>query len=184
MAILPTVAAGSMHGAIVPIASVILSSPTDPINFTNIPQVYQDLLIVTYARGTVASILENLVCYPNGITGTSNASDTSLIGDGSSATSSRYSNAYNTWGVIPSASATSGIFGATETHILNYSNTTTYKTFLTRSAADLNGSGKTTLNVSLWRATAAITSLSIYAASANFATGTSINLYGIRTVGQ
>jgi hypothetical protein len=163
-----------------PIATYTLASPTDPITFSSIPQTYTDLVVITYGRGTVASTLESLVCYPNGITGTTNASDTLLIGDGSSATSTRYTSvSYNTWGNIPSASATSGIFGSVETHILNYANTTTYKTFLTRSAADLNGSGRTVLSVSLWRSTSAITSLAIYAAAANFATGTQMTLYGI-----
>ena len=163
-----------------PIATTTLALASDPINFTSIPQTYTDLVLVTYARGTLAATLDSLVCYPNSTTGTSNASDTFVYTDGVSASTGRDSNtSYNYWGSIPSASTTSGIFGSAETHILNYSNTTTYKTFLTRTAADANGSGRTALSVSLWRSTSAITSLSIYAASANFAAGTQMTLYGI-----
>ena len=175
--------AGNMYGAMVPIASVTLAVAADPISFTNIPQIYQDLMFVVNARGTKAAALENLVVYPNGLGGTTNASDTRLIGDGSSATSVRSTNQpYNFLGNIPSASSASGIFGAVEIHILNYANTATFKTFLNRSASDLNGSGNTILNVGLWRSTAAITSFDIYAESANYLAGTSITLYGIRAV--
>jgi hypothetical protein len=175
--------AGNQYGAMVPIASVTLAVAADPISFTNIPQIYQDLMFVINARGTKAATLENLVVYPNGLGGTTNASDTRLIGDGSSATSVRSTNQpYNFLGNIPSASSTAGIFGATEVHVLNYTNTTTFKTFLNRSASDLNGSGNTILNVGLWRSTAAITSFDIYAESANYLAGTSITLYGIRAV--
>ena len=58
------------------------------------------------------------------------------------------------------------------THFMNYSNTTTYKTLLTRANNANNG---VNAEVNLWRSTAAITSISINSLKA----GTTFNLYGI-----
>jgi hypothetical protein len=61
--------------------------------------------------------------------------------------------------------------------IMNYSNTTTYKTFLPRQDA---GSTSMEQIVGTWRSTAAITSVRIDTTSNAFATGTIFTLYGIK----
>jgi hypothetical protein len=57
----------------------------------------------------------------------------------------------------------------------NYSNSTTYKSVLTR----VNNSGFTMAWVNLWRSTAAITSITIYPYSGTFSSGSTFTLYGI-----
>ena len=182
---LASTSASSMHGAMVPIASVTFTGSTSDFNFTNIPQGYQDLLFVIYGRSDYASNDVLIQSYING-NFASNYSDTTLEGDGTSAYSSRDTN-YGAVkiGFLPGGNSTSGIFGSMEYHILNYANSSTYKSTLSRSASDRNGSGKTGLFVSLWRSTAAITSVGVATYGVgNFVSGSTVTLYGVRTVGQ
>ena len=179
-----------MKGALVPIAYAYASTTTGTFTFNNIPQNYQDLFVVVFGRSDIAATLPSgLSLYTQQASATANYSVTGLYGDGSSAASNRATTSTPTYGfqssiaVFPGSTATSGIFGAAEAHFLNYANTTTYKTCLMRTSADLNGSGVTTLNACLWQSTAAITLLTV-ATYGNFVAGSSAALYGIRTVGQ
>ena len=175
MAILPAVSS-AMHGAVVPIAYASMTGGSTSVTFSNIPQKYQDLYIVYYGQGN-GSITLSLNGASTGYT------YTFLLGTGSSASSSR-----GTYSALPISGTSSynpaGVFCSANTHILNYANTTTYKTTIGRSAADANGSGFTELIAGLWSNTSAITSLSVGINSSTFATGSTVTLYGIRTVGQ
>ena len=188
MAILPAVSS-AMHGAVVPIAYAYASSTTNSFSFSNIPQKYQDLFLVINARSDFSGNQSGVSIYLNGASSTAGYSVTSLYGDGASAISIRGTTSTPTYGftfgdtAIPAASATTGIFGTIETNILNYANTSTYKTALMRSASDLNGSGRTWLTSALWANTSAITSFTVNT-QGNWVTGSSATLYGIRTIGQ
>jgi len=185
MAILPAIASPK-HGALVPISFINLGGVSQ-VTFSNIPQAYQDLMIVLNIRSTQSATLDALDIWLNGVTGSGLYSSTYLRGDGSSASSNRYSSvnigyAQNNY---PAASSTSGIFGTQVIHLLNYTNTTTYKTALIRSTADLNGSGQTQVSVDLYRSTSAVTSFSLGSDNgANFASGSTAELFGVRTVNQ
>jgi hypothetical protein len=94
-----------------------------------------------------------------------------LWGTGSSAVSARYSDSW-VWAIPDGA-------GAMQNAILNfqnYSNTTTYKTTLTR--ASLPGASVTAA-VSLWRSTAAINSIEVALSSNEYSAGSTFTLYGI-----
>jgi hypothetical protein len=184
MALLPSVAS-PMHGAMVPIASFTGTANFANYTFTNIPQTFQDIRVVLYPRdtNTTAGPLSVYQGLNNDVSGTS-YSFTVLIGNESAASSSRTSNqSIMVPGSMPSANSTSKIFGALTIDILNYANTTTFKTIIARSAADLNGSGETRLTVALWRNTNAINSI-IFNSNTNFVAGSTFTLYGIRTVNQ
>lgn len=173
-------------GAMQRIASTTLGS-NGTITFSNIPNTFQDLMLVVYARGTNTTnsfgASNYIGMYFNNDTSTI-YSVTSLRGDGSTASSTRFTGLVNcTSGAIPNANATASIFGSVIFHILNYSNTSTFKTVLTRSASDLNGSGNTWLDTVLYRSTNAITQMNIYdpAISGNaLLAGTRASLYGVR----
>jgi hypothetical protein len=178
--------AGNQYGAMVPIATSTLSS-NGYFEFSNIPQNYQDLFVSVNARAAATvgdsgfSNQSYITAYFNDIT--SNYSVTFLIADGTSATSTRASSQSNCYfGFIPNQNATSGIFGATTIQILNYANTSTFKTTLSRTAGDANGSGTTTLTVNSWRNTLAINKITLYCSYTNFLAGTTATLYGIRAV--
>jgi hypothetical protein len=180
----------SMHGALVPIAYRSLTSAAF-IDIINIPQTYQDLRIVLYARSSNSSgsgdTLRLYVDQGSGFQYSNIYSSTHLKGDGSTASSFRQSNnnAVESVNAIPTTSQTSGIFAAFTFDILNYRGSTN-KTFLYRTASDWNGSGQTVESIALVRNTAAITGFQFATSIGgnHFAAGTTVAIYGIRSVGQ
>lgn len=175
--------AGNMYGSMVPIGSHTFSGSTSDIEFTNIPQTFQDLFFVVYGRSTFAANSVLIQSYVNNDF-SSVYSTTRLEGDGTSSYSSRQTgNAGFHYGYIPSANSTAGAFGSITGHILNYASSTTFKSALSRSAEDRNGGGTTGLYISLYRSTAPITRLGIATYGVgNFVAGSQITLYGIRAV--
>lgn len=171
----------TQQGAMVPLGSVnvLSNNSTQFLGFSNIPQTYQDLMLVLNARSARALSTINFHI-------TSNSgqffSGTVLYGDGSTVASSRFSNAYDpTDGFFPAANATAGFFGSSVSHILDYANTSRFKTTLTRFATDMNGGGGTGIYINLVRSTAAITTLNVYTDFADYwAAGTTATLYGIK----
>jgi len=152
------------------------------IDITNIPQTFQDLMLVLYARTNASVSTNSSIVYFNSDANNTNYSRTNLQGNGSSASSSRdtnYAQLYYTDG-MPGANTTSGIYLASTIHILNYANTSTFKSLLIRSAADLNGSGLTNLVAATWRSTSAINRITSAPTSGQFAAGSTFALYGVR----
>jgi len=153
----------------VPIATQTLGSATASVTFSSIPSTYQDLVLVCNGIRSAAAVTAVQL---NGDTA-SNYSQTLLSGNGSSASSSRNTSVGN--GVLDYTGNTTNP-STTVAHFLNYANTNTYKTFLSRAnnASDFVGA-----YVNLWRSTAAINSIYIYAGSGTFNAGSTFNLYGI-----
>jgi hypothetical protein len=147
-----------------PIAMNTLIAGTTTVTFSSIPSTYTDLVLIINA-GTNVGYSVRL----NGDSGT-NYSWSRLYGDGSSAVSDRGSNA---------TSITSGWGGQTNNiltvQIMNYSNTTTNKTALTRIGDNIY----TVAMAGLWRNTAAVNQVSIVG-TANYAVGSTFALYGIK----
>jgi len=149
-----------------PIATTTLGTSASSVTFSTIPGTYTDLVLVV--NGTSTATNGNEMQF-NGDTG-NNYSFTLLYGTGSAAVSSRNSNISFAY-----AGRTNTNQSVSITQIMNYANTTTYKTVLTRASS--NGD-IVMANVSLWRSTSAITSL-VYA-GATFNSGTVFTLYGIK----
>ena len=176
--------ANNQFGAMVPIASVTGTGSSPILAFLNIPQTYQDLMLVMSGRATDSASTDLLVLQVNA-NGLSTSSGTFLLGNGSSATSGRSGDYYGAEiGVMPGNSTTAGIYGSAVVHLLNYTNSTTFKTALVRNAADLNGSGQTRLTAAMFRAnTNPITRIDIFTyAGGNLTTDSTATLYGIRAV--
>jgi hypothetical protein len=154
-----------------PIASITLNATTASVTFSSIPQTYTDLILITAGTATGSS---QLMMQFNGVT-TSTYSATILSGNGSRATSVRYSSAtsmqlgYDDY-------FTSGQTVAT-THIMNYTNATTNKTVLNRTSNAAVGVG---LSVGLSRSTSAVTSITAFPQGSSWGSGTTFNLYGIQ----
>lgn len=169
-----------MASTYTPIATGTSSGSSNGITFTSIPQTYTDLLIVINYRSQYSGASDNLLLNANN-TANGNYSSTLLIGNGSSASSTRFTSDYygSTCGYVPAASTASGTFGTTIIQVMNYTNTTTYKTAITRS----NTVGTNTVAaVSLLRGTGAITELTpfVYGNAANLVSGSTATLYGIK----
>jgi hypothetical protein len=156
-----------------PLQSVVLTAATSSVTFSGIDQTYTDLVVVF--NGSV-SANEDFQIQVNSDTG-SNYSRTWLTGNGTSATSSR-SSTQTYMRLTQNGYLTTGNSNIVA-QFMNYSNTTTNKTVLSRAN---NASTGTDAIVNLWRSTAAITSIYCYLPSGFFAVGSTFSLYGISPV--
>ena len=162
-----------------PIATSTITSPTGSITFSSITQKYTDLVLVVSANGSRASLGGDIRCQLNSDTGT-NYSFTMIQGLGSSvwnerASNQTYANMANNIGIPGSLNYTPTIM-----NFMNYSNTTTNKTILTRHSGVV--SGNIQARVTLWRSTAAISTIYLWneaGGTNNFNPGTTFTLYGI-----
>jgi hypothetical protein len=156
-----------------PIATTTLGSAAATISFTSISASYTDIRVVLAgSHETTATTLRMQV---NSDTGT-NYSYTELIGDGATASSSRGTSSSR----INCGNAN---FNNTQPSLItvdwfSYAGSTN-KTCLVTASQDRNGSGSVLRTVGLWRSTSAITSVQLFPATGNFATGTTATLYGI-----
>lgn len=155
------------------IDSRTLASATGTIDFTSIPQTYTDLFLITNHFYTATDQIQLRVGNGSIDTGT-NYSSTSIQGSGTSATSGRQTSSSFIYGIF----GTSGNDGNNYlANFMNYSNTTTYKTIISRG----NSLGDSTnAVVGLWRNTAAINSIRIYLPTTTFKVGSTFTLYGIK----
>ena len=160
-----------------PIYTTTLGSAQSSITFNSFSG-YTDLVLIVNGRKDSAVSVDAFYCRINS-DGGSNYSWTELNGDGSSATSQRLSNdAYCRLAVIPGNNAGSSVYGLSIVQFMNYANSTTYKTILSRGSVQ---AGQVDAAVSLWRNTSAITSFTLYTAGlGNWATGSQFTLYGIK----
>jgi hypothetical protein len=155
-----------------PIATQTLGTTSSLVTFDSIPQTYTDLILVT--AGTATSFQQVCLRF-NNVTTTANYSSTILSGTGSAVLSIRYSGlsymffGYDAYFTTSQANAIS--------QIMNYSNTTTFKTVLDRSNNAATGVG---LSVGLSRSTSAVTRIDVIPNAGSWASGTSFTLYGIK----
>ena len=154
-----------------PIATQTLASTASSITFSSIAASWTDLRLVIVP--TSAAVGDIRIQF-NGDTGT-NYSTTILNGTGAGATSGSFINATYCY-LTYTAAGTTTIPHLYTSDIFSYAGST-YKTLLNTISEDNNGSGDVIRSVSLWRSTAAITSLSIIGGT--YAIGTTATLYGI-----
>lgn len=153
-----------------PIQSFTTTGNESVVTFSNIPQDYTDLVIVSNVVWTSDAYINNMRF--NGDAG-SNYSYTRITGNGTSAVSTRLGNinyAFGGWtGVNPTLNTV---------HIMNYSNSTKFKTSLVRTNIVTD---RVAAYVNTWRNTAAITSITLTHESASaYSAGSTFSLYGIK----
>ena len=161
-------AAGSTY---TPIATTTLSSAAASYTFTSIPSTYTDIVMVCSHSNSSASGVRVQVGNGSVDTG-SNYSITYLLGDASSATSGRASNDGSFDFAYVAANSQSTLI----VNAMNYANTTTYKSFVTRNGDAAQG---LTARAGLWRSTSAINQIKLAPSTGNFNSGTTFTLYGI-----
>jgi len=164
-------AAGNTYVAL---ATNTLGSAAASVTFSSISGAYTDLVLVIQT-GADSSAVAELQVQVNGDTG-SNYSRTRLTGSGSAAASSRASSVafmrFTGIAYLPNGNLDCNVL----VNFMNYANTTTYKTVLSRlnhPAAEVNAT------VNLWSSTSAITSILIYPSTNNFKAGSTFQLFGI-----
>jgi hypothetical protein len=164
-----------------PIATTTLTTNSASITFDSLSSTYTDLIIVFNARSTTVGSstgTNGLELRFNSDSG-ANYSYTQLYGTGSAVASGASSNITSVaLGNIPiSSNTTSPSYEVVTGHIMNYSNSTTYKTTLGR------GGPSGAYNIArtgLWRNTSAITSVTGVINGGSFLAGSTATLYGIK----
>ena len=162
-----------------PIATQTITGTVSTVTFSNIPQTYTDLVLVSSARSAAGDRVSAFYFDLNGLT--SNIySRTYLLGDGSSASSGRAtSQGLGQLGTNTGTVSDGGVFAITTSHIMNYTNTNTYKTVISRNNIQQPTAGASvSAYINLVQTTAAVTSLTLYTVS-SFVAGSTFTLYGI-----
>lgn len=152
------------------------------ITFNNIPQTFTDLKVVVSTRSTGSS-LDGIYLVPNP-GGSTAFSTTAIYGSGSLGTGSyRSSNtSAGAFGTENGSGSTANTFTNIEAYIPNYAGSN-FKSWISDSVSEDNSSGgQATIRMfaTLFRSTAAITSITISNDSGNnFAQHSTFTLYGI-----
>ena len=171
-------AAGSTY---TPIATTTLGSDTTTVTFSSISGSYTDLVLVA-GFGSNRDGAGFSIRVGNGSVDTgTNYSNTNLYGTGSSAASDR-TTSYSYFSTFPNIGFSTTLNANNlMISIMNYSNSTTYKTLLSRgnNAAGTNYPG-TIASAGLWRSTSAINTVSLFGGGTDkFLSGSTFTLYGI-----
>jgi hypothetical protein len=159
-----------MPSTYTPIATQTLGSTVSSVTFSSIPLTYTDLILISSPLTATANLAVQMRL--NSDTAT-NYSRTLIEGNGTSTSSGRSTNEDQ---VSISFTSTNTTPYPIITQFQNYSNTTTNKTFLSRS------SGSTVLAyVGLYRSTSAISTILLFPSSGgSFTAGSTFTLYGIK----
>jgi virulence-associated protein VapD len=159
-----------------PIQTYTLGSAAPSITFNSIPATYTDLRLVISVSG-FSNTTGGVALTFNSDTG-NNYSQTRLIGNGTTASSSRRTSVSDI--EFFNNNITSNKSVLLEADLFSYAGSTN-KTVLLKASTDLNGSGSVFRHVGLWRNTNAITSIVATNTSAyNFNIDTTATLYGIK----
>jgi hypothetical protein len=161
-------AAGNTYVAL---ASTTLGSAAADVTFSSISGAYTDLVLVVNA--TLTTSAANIQIQFNSDTAT-NYSWTTVEGNGTAASSNQDSSL--TSGRINGYGYMDTTIGTWITSIQNYSNATTYKTYIGRGNNTNNGIAAI---VGLWRSTAAINTIKLFPSASTFTSGSTFTLYGI-----
>jgi hypothetical protein len=170
-----------MANTFIKIASVTVGSGgASTIDFTSIPQTYDDIVVFASLRDTNAGGVN--AALDGGIKlndATTNYSWLRLIGDGSVASSVAGTDPYILGFVHPGGNATSGTFGNYQIYIPNYK-TSANKSVSFNGVSENNGSkAYASFYAGLWANSAAITKVSIITTATAFAQYSTATLYGI-----
>lgn len=155
---------------------------TATVSFTSIPSTYSHLQIRGIARENRAIVTGGTMKMTFNSDTAANYSVHTLYGDGAAAASQATANtAYSQVGYATGTSALTNNFGAFVTDILDYANTSKYKTVRTLGGGDNNGAGEMDFGSSNWRSTSAISRIDITGSTgANILQYSSFALYGIK----
>lgn len=161
----------------IPLATITLTGNDTTILFSNIPAIYDDLIVTASPRTDRSATNDPLRVRFNNDSG-SNYGRMAMYGNGSSAAG--YTDAPTEIIVDAGASgatASSGVFANFQMQVFDYADTNKLKSVLTTS--DL-ATTETRRQSARWNSTATITSISIIPYfGTNFVSGSTFSLYGI-----
>jgi len=163
-------------GAYDSLATVTLSASTASVTFAGIPADYKHLQIRGILNISGGDTEAKLTF--NSDSTAANYATHQIVGDGATVTATgAASSGFIKTGITNS---TANIYGGMVTDILDYANTSKYKTVRTLAGVDLNGNGNMRFASGFYASTSAVTSITLTASSGNFITYTSFALYGVK----
>ena len=147
------------------------------VTFSSIPSTYKNLQL--RMKVNTSSTGDTIYIRLNGDTGT-NYTRHYLQGNGTTATAvGNTGRSYMQVGGWSTNTANTTISCCIISDLIDYANTSKYKTLRTSSGIDKNGTGDMVLASNLWISTAAVSSITVALDTNSFASGTSIALYGM-----
>lgn len=167
------------------LATVTLTSNASSVSFTDIPATYTHLQIRGVSRASTSGERNNMFYLTyNGDTAAS-YSWHALLGNGSSTFGEGAASAsIPRTGMSTAATASAGNMGPVVIDILDYANTSKFKTLRALTGFDNNGAGEVYLNSTNWRSTSAVTSITLTPFQGNgssvFVSPSTFALYGIK----
>lgn len=160
-----------------PIFTQTASGSANSITFNNIPQTYTDLQIVISARSTTSSYIDYCTAWYNGDRNSIYTDTYVYASNGGTGSSGDNATTAVNIGAYPAATSGTGVFGSINYYMPNY-RSSNYKSAMSDFVLDAS-----TYNLGCWAtlysSSNAITSVSFYAGSGNFASGSTFSLYGI-----
>jgi len=158
------------------ISSNVLASSAASVTFSAIPATYTDLVVRLSVRGDNTGLILEMTLN----SATSTYSNTLLLGNGATASSTRNTGqAYLRAGYVNPSGSTASTFSSGEIYIPNYTSTTNKP----MSSLGITENNATTAYIAnyanLWQTSSAITSISLQVTGQNFVSGSSFYLYGI-----
>ena len=158
------------------ISSNVLASSAASVTFSAIPATYTDLVVRLSVRGDNTGLILEMTLN----SATSTYSNTLLLGNGATASSTRNTGqAYLRAGYVNPSGSTASTFSSGEIYIPNYTSTTDKP----MSSLGMTENNATTAYIAnyanLWQTSSAITSISLQVTGQNFVSGSSFYLYGI-----
>jgi hypothetical protein len=167
--------------AIQPIYTQTIGATAGGIVFNNIPQTFTDLRVVVSTRTNASGAIDGNIVRFNGDSGT-NYSKTTLYGTGTNVYSYRTATTYVDYIGVDGNTATANTFSNWEVYIPNYASAN-FKQVIVDGVSEnnsaTNDAQRQVLTASLWRSTAAITSLSVGGYAGNPMQYSTFTLYGI-----
>jgi hypothetical protein len=159
-----------------PITTTTLGSAVNTFTISSIPGTYTDLVLVLSSAASADTSQKSFLLRFN--ESSSNVySRTVLLGDGTTASSSRETNLNNLGvGRIQRYTYPSLVI----VNIFNYASSSVNKTVLYSTSSDAQDRGLTERGCGLWRDTSAITSITFINDGIPYSVGTTATLYGIK----
>ena len=167
-----------MAATYTPIATTTLGSATSSVTFNSISGSYTDLILIVSSGSTTTGGTCNLTLNNDTTTtysytyleGQDGTTPNAISGRGTSTSSIPISGINVGPGSIPNTYIA---------QIMNYANTTTYKTVLSRSNI-IRAYSAVTATVGLWRSTSAVTRIDLTHSSSTFPASSTFTLYGVK----
>ena len=165
------------------IATATITSNTQQITFSSIPQTYTHLQLRSMTRNNRAVTVDGLCIWFNGDFSSNLSPYTAnIMYDANGTQGSVYLTSDSRFSETAGSTQTANYYGVAVTDILNYTNTNMKKSARAFTALNINGSAWHYYFSTFYNSTSAITSITLNngGTTDSFITGTKIALYGLK----